>query len=115
MDLKFGKMINNFYALEKGYKLNQEISWKQFNLNQKKNKNNIVLVKQEDFKFGTLRIREPCMIKLTENILFNPNRPTTWIDKNNNITTDFNDAVSIDKNRKLDWWPDSNLDENKEF
>ena len=115
MDLKFGKMINNFYALEKGYKLNQEISWKQFNLNQKKNKNNIVLVKQEDFKFGTLRIREPCMIKLTENILFNPNRPTTWIDKNNNITTDFNDAVSIDKNRKLDWWPDSNLDENKEY
>ena len=81
----------------------------------KKNKSKVVLVRQDDFKFGTLRVRQPCMIKLVENIYFNPNRPRTWINKSGNVTSSFSEAVSIDKNRELDWWPEFKLPENKQY
>ena len=40
----------------------------EFNSNQIKHKSKVVLVNQTDFKYGTLRVRESCMIKLVENI-----------------------------------------------
>ena len=39
----------------------------------------VVEIKQEDFSFGTLRIKQSGYYKLTENIVFNPN-PSTWND-----------------------------------
>lgn len=105
MDLRFGKLENNFDILEKKYQSNGNISWDTFNSNPKENLNKIIEVTQKDFDDGTLRITEPCLIRLKENILFNPNRPNTWIDNNNMITNNFAEAVKIDPERKLDWFP----------
>ena len=115
MDFNFGKTENYFQVLSKNYDLNGEITWEEFNKDQKMNKSKVVLVKQNDFKHGTLRVRQPCMIKLIEDIYFNPNRPETWIDKSNNVTKNFSEAVSIDKNRELDWWPEFKLSNNKQY
>lgn len=115
MDLKFGKLDNSFIAMEKSYSNNGEISWSDFNKDQKMNNKKIVNVSQKDFEHGTLRIREPCVLKLTENIYFNPNRPETWINKNGIVTRDFKEAVRIDPNRKLDWWPEFSKTLNKEY
>ena len=115
MDFNFGKTDNYFQVLSKNYNLNGEISWNEFDSDQKKNKSKVVIVKQEDFKYGTLRIREACTIKLSENIYFNPNRPETWINKTGQVTRNFSEAVSIDNNRELDWWPDFKLSQNKQY
>ena len=115
MEFNFGKLDNYFNVLSKNYQLNGEITWNKFNQDQKKNKNKVVLLKQEDFKYGTLRIKQPCMVKLTENIYFNPNRPESWIDNQGNVTENFKDAVAINPNRKLDWWPSFKLEENKQY
>lgn len=115
MEFNFGKTDNYFNVLSRKYQMNGEVTWSKFKQDQKLYKGKVVNVSQDDFKYGTLRVQQPCMIKLSENIYFNPNRPETWIDSNNNVTTDFRQAVSIDSNRKLDWWPDFKLDENKEY
>ena len=115
MDLKFGKLENSFNILEKEYQTNGEISWSDFNKDQKANKRKVVLVKQKDFENGTLRIKEACSFKLTENISFNPNRPKTWINKDGKVTKNVSEAVKIDPNRELDWWPDFKLEENSEY
>jgi|UniRef100_A0A6C0IV09 hypothetical protein len=115
MEFNLGKTDNYFNALTRKYKMTGEISWSDFKNNQKINKGKVILVTQNDFKYGTLRVTQPCMLKLTENIYFNPNRPTTWLDTNNNITNNFNNAKSIDPNRELDWFPDFKLDENKQY
>lgn len=115
MEFNYGKINNFFNVLEKNYQTRGEIEWYEFDKNQSKNSRKVVLVRQEDFKYGTLRVKEPCMIKLVENIYFNPNRPNTWLDNDGNITLDFNNASSIDPNRKLDWWPDFQLEENKKY
>ena len=105
MDLRFGKLENNFDILEKKYQSNGTISWDIFSSNPKENLNKVIEVNQKDFDDGTLRITEPCLIRLKENISFNPNRPDTWIDTNNMVTTNFSEAVKIDPDRKLDWFP----------
>jgi len=115
MEFNLGKTDNYFNALTRKYKMTGEISWSDFKNNQKINRNKVILVSQNDFKYGTLRVTQPCMLKLTENIYFNPNRPTTWLDTNNTITNNFNDAKSIDPNRELDWFPNFKLDENKQY
>lgn len=115
MDLKFGKLDNSFEVLEKNYQDNGEISWSTFTTSQKKYRYHTVLVVQDDFKDGTLRIREPCMIKLSENIYFNPNRPETWLNENSKITEHFSLATKLDPDRKLDWWPDFRKDSNKQY
>lgn len=115
MEYNFGKTDNYFNILGKEYTKNGEILWKDFNDDQTKNKNKVVLVSQKDFEYGTMRVRVPCMIKLVENISFNPNRPKTWLDSNGKVTENVNNAVSIDPNRKLDWWPDFSLEQNKVY
>jgi len=115
MEFNFGKIDNHFNVLAKNYQISEEIEWSEFNKNQKDNKGKVVLVNQEDFKYGTLRVKEACMVKLVGNISFNPNRPETWIDEEGSVTTNFNKAVSIDPNRELDWWPEFKLEKNKEY
>ena len=115
MEYNFGKIDNYFNFLSKDYTNSGEITWEEFNKDQKKNSGKVVLISQKDFEYGTLRVQEPCMIKLTENISFNPNRPRTWLNEEGNITDDFNLAASIDPNRELDWWPEFKLKENKVY
>lgn len=52
----------------------ETLSWDQFNCDQKQNAGRKVILKQKDFKNGTVRIRESCWLVLGEDILFNPNR-----------------------------------------
>jgi len=115
MEYNFGKVDNYFNILSKEYSLNGEVDWKTFNSDQKKYSKHVVTVEQADFIHGTLRIREPVMIKLVENIYFNPNRPETWLDSEGVLTTEFSKAASIDPNRKLDWWPDFKKPENAQY
>lgn len=91
------------------------ISWDTFNDDQEINKEKTVILTNNDFKNGTLRIHQPCLLKLSENISFNPNRPTTWLNENNNVVNDFNLAKKIDPNRTLDWFPDSNAENNSQY
>jgi hypothetical protein len=97
------------------YEKNGSITWSEFSIDQENNKNKVVLLKNNNFKYGTLRIHVPCMLKLTENITFNPNRPETWLDINNEVTYDFNDAVAIDPDRIFDWFPDINAPKNAQY
>lgn len=116
MDLKY-KWDNYFISLESKYVNNGEISWEEFNKDQLKNRYKVVLLKQKDFKYGTLRVKEPCMVKLMENIYFNPNRPETWLDKEGKLTDNFEKANAIDPNRggKNDWWPNVEQINNKQY
>ena len=54
------------------YKKNCSISWETFNSDQKKYQGNVVRLRNNDFRSGTLRIRYPCALLLVENIVFNP-------------------------------------------
>lgn len=45
---------------------------------QKKNENSVVLLKQKDFDRGQLRVHANCILKLGENIQFNPNKIDDW-------------------------------------
>ncbi len=104
-----------FENLKKKYISNGELDWNTFNSDQFANREKVVLLKNCDFINGTLRILQPCMLKLTEHITFNPNRPTTWLDINGNVTTDFSKAVALDPNRELDWYPNLNTSNNSQY
>lgn len=98
-----------FDNLESQYYANGTVSWATFSADQALHKNKVVLLEQADFAYGTLRIQEACLLKLTQTIRFNPNRPTTWLDSGDMVTMDFNSATKIDPNRALDWFPDSSV------
>ena len=53
MEFNFGKTDNYFSSLAKNYQTSGEIEWKEFKKDQKANKGKIVLVRQDDFKYGT--------------------------------------------------------------
>ena len=106
---------DEFENLKKKYVDNGEIDWATFYIDQNANKNKVVLLKNSDFVNGTLRIKAPCMLKLTEHLIFNPNRPTTWLDSNDNITNDVSKAVKLDPNRQLDWYPNVNASNNSQY
>jgi len=104
-----------FENLKKKYIANGEIDWPTFNTDQVTNKEKVIVLTNADFVNGTLRILAPCMLRLNENISFNPNRPTTWLDVNNNVTTDFIQAVALDPNRTLDWLPNLSASNNAQY
>jgi hypothetical protein len=54
------------------YQSNGTVSWAVFDANQATNQQKVVTVNNADFIFGTLRITVPCAIKITEDIVFNP-------------------------------------------
>lgn len=91
------------------------INWETFNANQQTNQEQVVTVSNNDFKNGTLRVRYPCVLKLAENIQFNPNRPETWLDENNNVTGKFAEARKLDPQRNNDWMPNNNIESNKQY
>lgn len=101
--------------LRKAYKANGTISWSTFLSDQVAHKEKVVELTNDDFKYGTLRVKEPCLLVLKENILFNPNRPTTWLDASDTVTSDFSLARKIDPNRALDWFPDASQPNNAQY
>lgn len=106
-DVTFEEKLAELNAVEAEYKNNGTVSWGTFALDQVGNQKKVVTLTQADFANGTLRVQHPCLLKLTESVQFNPNRPTTWLDAGDMQTIDFNDAVKIDPNRVLDWFPDN--------
>lgn len=97
------------------YEENGTINWSTFSSNQSANKNKVVLLSNNDFKYGTLRIREPCLLRLTGHIVFNPNRPEKWYDENGNVTTDVSQAAGIYEGRKYDWMPHLDAPNNSQY
>lgn len=104
-----------FDNLESQYYNNGVVSWATFHADQEANKNKVVELYESDFAYGTLRVRQPCLLKFRQSVQFNPNRPTTWLDSMDAVTTNFNDAVKVDPNRVLDWFPESSIMENDEY
>ena len=78
---------------EQTYKDAGEVSWATFYADPESHKGKVVLVAQDDFAHGTLRIRHPCLIKLSEDVAFNPNRPT------------MNEDGTLVVDRAEDWMP----------
>lgn len=111
-DYVFLLKTEEFKEVKSRYERNGTVSWSTFNSNQSVQKQQVVEVNNADFATGTLRVKQPCMIRLTENILFNPNRPTTWLATGGGVTGDFTQAVALDPNRTLDWWPDASVSNN---
>jgi len=104
-----------YEALKKEYISNGTVSWATFNSDPLAYSGKQVLLANADFSSGTLRIQHPCMLKLTENISFNPNRPTTWLNTDGEVTSDFTAATAIDPNRTLDWFPTQSLSSNAQY
>ncbi len=96
---------------EQGYKTNGVIDWATFANNPIDHKEKSVEVDQHDFAFGTLRITQPCLLRLTENIQFNPNAPRTWLNHEGQPiqaawdSAYFSEAKGIDPKRRSDWFP----------
>jgi hypothetical protein len=70
------------------YKLNGTISWTTFETNQELHKNKVIHVTNDDFKYGTLIVSQPCAIKFTENIVFNPDNGDSsnlWFEPHHSI------------------------------
>ena len=81
---------------EQTYKDAGEVSWGTFYADPGSHKGKVVMVAQNDFANGTLRIRHPCLVKLSEDVSFNPNRPT------------MNEDGSLIVDRAKDWMPYAN-------
>jgi len=104
-----------FDVLKDRYISNGEVTWDTFSDDQSTHQKKVVLLTNESFKDGTLRIKYPCLLKIMENVKFNPNRPTTWLDESDNITSDFSLAKKIDPDRDLDWFPTSSKSLNNQY
>lgn len=104
-----------FDQLRKTYASNGTVSWTTFSANPNIHQKKVIELQQSDFDHGTLRIQNPGCFILTENIAFNPNRPTTWLDASNAVTNDFSQAKAIDPNRSLDWFPKSSAPNNAQY
>jgi len=96
---------------ERLYSAKGIIDWAMFAANPNGHRAKAVELRQKDFAFGTLRITEPCLLRLTENIDFNPNAPLTWLDDNTQPfpaawdSEAFSEAIGIDPQRTSDWLP----------
>lgn len=67
-----------FHDLEHKYYKHGTISGQTFINNQHEHRKKVVYVDNDTFKEGTLRVTVPCLIKLKEDINFNPNRNYNW-------------------------------------
>ena len=112
MNLSNGIVDNYFSVLKDEFLKNGETNWSD---NQEEMKNKVVNLYNKDFEHGTLRIRVPCILVLKENINFNPNRPKTFLNKDNEVVDDFSEAVALDPDRVLDWMPSITKPENEQY
>ncbi len=93
------------HRLDQRYGQKPRIQWSTYAANKPAHAGSVVELRQEDFSRGTLRITEPCMLRLMESVQVNPNRPT-MLDERGNPTQVAADERRIDGNRTLDWFPD---------
>lgn len=107
--------------LDAEYEANGTVTWQQYSASwnqaawnqaaddasRKAQQKKVIELTQADFANGTLRITTPCKLKLTEDILFNPNAPAPIA------------GPAIDPARALDWFPDpapySNVPDNEQY
>jgi len=78
---------------EQEYRENGQVTWQTFYADQDTHQKKIVTLTQSDFTNGTLRVKKPCLLLLTENVSFNPNRPT------------HNEDGTLRLDRTIDWMP----------
>lgn len=78
---------------EQEYRDNGQVTWQTFYADQDTHQKKVVTLTESDFTNGTIRVRKPCLLLLTENVSFNPNRPTP------------NGDGTLDLNRAIDWMP----------
>lgn len=97
------------------YESNGTVTWEEFYSDPITHQKKVVQVYNSDFSKGTLRVQYPCMIKLMENISFNPNRPNFWIESGNTLTNDFSKATGINPSRTFDWFPTLEVDGNEQY
>ncbi len=96
---------------ERLYSAKGMVDWPTFATSPAEQSKKVVKVTKKDFAFGTLRITAPCLLRLTENIDFNPNAPLTWLNHEGKViaaTWDsdaFSQATDIDPKRTSDWFP----------
>lgn len=112
---EYNQKRQGFENLKKKYSANGSISWATFSADQSAHKEKAVSLTNDDFAHGTLRIFQPCMLVLTEDIQFNPNRPTTWLTDTSAVTSDFSQAASLDPDRELDWMPKKTATNNAQY
>lgn len=87
------KLRSSLERLESEYKRSGTVSWATFSADQAGNQKKVVELSQADFDSGTLRIKYPCKLKFTEDVLFNPNPGQKLADG------------KIDPARTQDWFP----------
>jgi len=103
---RYNEKRGYFTDLEAEYIANGTVDWDTFYADPTTHQRKKVTLSQSDFANGTLRIHHPCLLSLSEHIAFNPNRPETWLDGSDSVTSAFSEANKIDPNRVLDWMPD---------
>ena len=111
LQLMYSRLKRDSEQRERDYQANGTIDWSTFARDQVINQRKVVEVNQADFQFGTLRVKAPCLIRLTSNVEFNPNAPRTWFDSLGYVivgawdSDNFAKAAGIDPNRSIDWFP----------
>ena len=101
---KATKLQSDLEVLEKLYESAGKVSWSEFKLDQKTHAGKVIELFSEDFQSGTLRIKQPCKLKLMESVQVNPNRPP-MLDDCGMPTSEPNKEKQINPNRVLDWFP----------
>lgn len=87
------KLQSEMERLEREYRRNGETTWADYKADPASNSKKVVLLTQSDFDNGTLRVTEPCTLKFTSDILFDPNAGERLADG------------KIDPARTKDWFP----------
>ncbi|USO02422.1 MAG: hypothetical protein H6850_00260 [Alphaproteobacteria bacterium] len=108
----FRSLKQDLTELEKQYEANGTVDWATFLSNKEAHQKKVIEIRQEDLDEGTLRVTHPCILRLKEDIQFNPNRAKTWLNKDRQVTSNFSEAVALDPNRELDWFPSHSVPSN---
>jgi hypothetical protein len=84
--------------LEREYEARGTVTWAQFKADPAAHQKKVVELQASDFASGTLRIMQPCKLKLKQDVQFNPNRGTFLTDPQTG-------AKTLDPARTMDWFP----------
>lgn len=94
------KLRLDMERLEREYEARGTVSWATFKSDPAAHSKKVIELTQADFAEGTLRIKQPCKLRLMQDIAFNPNRGSFLPDG------------KVDPARTLDWFPSRSLASN---
>jgi hypothetical protein len=94
------KLKLDMERLEREYEARGVVSWATFKTDPTTHQKKVIELTASDFSEGTLRIKFPCKLKLTQNVSFNPNRGS------------FLEDGKVDPARSLDWFPSRSVASN---